>query len=238
MYCSRELSGCSLQQGAGAKGMQERSEYPQGPQEPADHKPPYSYVALIAMVLEESPGRRLTLRDIYRAIEQRFPYYRRAESKGWQNSIRHNLSLNECFIKLPRDHAPAGNRKGSLWALDPTFRDMFEKGNYRRRRRARGTSQPPISEPYPSYPGPPTFRYQEPAGYYLQQGSFHLLSGPWGPHPGSSPPHMLLSARSPLYPGLPPHFYPPGCYPTEGPMLHYWEEERQYDPFIPARMDA
>ncbi|XP_053547125.1 forkhead box protein D4-like [Bombina bombina] len=101
-------------------------------------KPPYSYVALIATVLEESPGKRLSLSGIYRAIVQRFPYYGSLEPKGWQNSIRHNLSLNECFVKLPREPgapSPGGSRKGSLWALDPAFRDMFEQGNFRRRRR-------------------------------------------------------------------------------------------------------
>ncbi|MBN3281057.1 FOXB2 protein, partial [Polyodon spathula] len=98
----------------------------------SDQKPPYSYISLTAMAIQSSQEKMLPLSDIYKFIMDRFPYYRE-NTQRWQNSLRHNLSFNDCFIKIPRRPDQPG--KGSFWALHPNCGDMFENGSFLRRRK-------------------------------------------------------------------------------------------------------
>ncbi|XP_039223240.1 forkhead box protein E3-like, partial [Crotalus tigris] len=178
-------------------------------------KPPYSYVVLIAMAIEASPARRLPLRAIYQYIAGRFPYYRLGQ-RGWQNSVRHNLSLHECFVKVPRVGAP---RKGSDWTLDPAFRGMFEPGKYRRRRRGRRPQRQPRAAPPPS---PPRVEAPEP----LVQRSCAPAGCLWAPAAVGQPPSHPIGHRPPGlvplggYEPCPLFWLPGGVAPPQPLLLH------------------
>ena len=100
--------------------------------QPEEPKPQHSYIGLIAMAILSSPESKLVLSDIYQYILDNYPYFR-SRGPGWRNSIRHNLSLNDCFIKAGR----SANGKGHYWAIHPANVEDFKKGDFRRRKAQR-----------------------------------------------------------------------------------------------------
>ena len=99
----------------------------------SDRKPPgLSYIALISMAIQSSNSQKMLLSEIYQWISNKYPYYQMKE-KSWRNSIRHNLSLNECFVKSGRSE----NGKGNYWSIHPANIEDFARGDYRRRRARR-----------------------------------------------------------------------------------------------------
>lgn len=109
-------------------------------------KPPYSYIALIAMAIRESSSGRLTLAEINDYLMKKFPFFRGSYT-GWRNSVRHNLSLNDCFLKVLRDPSrPWG--KDNYWMLNPHSEYTFADGVFRRRRK-RIAKRPPREQETP-----------------------------------------------------------------------------------------
>lgn len=100
--------------------------------QPEEPKPQHSYIGLIAMAILSSPDHKLVLSDIYQHILDNYPYFR-SRGPGWRNSIRHNLSLNDCFVKAGR----SANGKGHYWAIHPANIEDFRKGDFRRRKAQR-----------------------------------------------------------------------------------------------------
>lgn len=172
-------------------------------------KPPYSYIALIVMAIQSSPTKRLTLSEIYQFLQARFPFFR-GSYQGWKNSVRHNLSLNECFIKLPKGLGRPG--KGHYWTIDPGSEFMFEEGSFRRRPRGFRRKCQALKPMYRMMNGigfgtsilPQSFDFQAPSatlachsnGYNLDMMSNSMAGGYDGLSGGHHVPHMSPSPGS------------------------------------------
>ncbi|USP78566.1 hypothetical protein yc1106_05840 [Curvularia clavata] len=89
------------------------------------NKPSYSYAMLIGMAILRAPNRRLTLAQIYKWISDTFAFYRNSQETGWQNSIRHNLSLSKSFSKQERPKDDPG--KGHYWVINAGFEKQYHK---------------------------------------------------------------------------------------------------------------
>ncbi|CAH1785768.1 unnamed protein product [Owenia fusiformis] len=87
-------------------------------------RPPYSYLHLIQIAIGSSPAQKLTLREIYKWIEDMFPFYKHTNGEGWKNSVRHNLSLYDVFMRVQGQKG----EQSSYWMLNKELLER-EKNN-------------------------------------------------------------------------------------------------------------
>ncbi|GBE79640.1 hypothetical protein BKA93DRAFT_723168 [Sparassis latifolia] len=177
---------------------------------PPGSKPFYPYSTLIRYAIKGAPNQKLLLEDIYYAIESRFPYFRTAPP-GWKNSVRHNLSLNPCFEKVPRPLTDRG--KGSYWTVNDNV-DPRTGVHRVRKKKVKGGSkqQSSIEEDVDYHPSD-----HQDAPYHDPNAPF--VPPPMGPEDAgpSRPPYP------PPYPPFDPAFqlmppgmrYPPPLFPPD-----------------------
>ncbi|KAF7776330.1 transcriptional regulator family: Forkhead [Agaricus bisporus var. burnettii] len=185
---------------------------------PPGSKPFYPYSTLIRYAIKGSPNQKLLLEDIYYAIESRFPYFRTAPS-GWKNSVRHNLSLNPCFEKVPRPLTDRG--KGSYWTVnenvDPrtgVHRVRKKKAKGSKTRGSEELEQPPPGQEYqPEAQPPPPQTYDDPNAHAQ-------FVAPPTMHPDEAGP-----SRQQVYP-------PP--YPPFNPNFPMMAPDPRFPPPIPG----
>ncbi|XP_053505108.1 forkhead box protein J1-A-like [Ictalurus furcatus] len=152
-------------------------------------KPLHSYATLICMAIQASKKSKVTLSCIYKWITDNFCYFRHADP-NWQNSIRHNLSLNKCFIKVPRQKDEPG--KGGFWKIDPEYAERLLTGAYKKQRMPPVQINPAfknqlrmISQPVMPAPTDVTgFRHVDPESQQLLEEFEEVtrLDQNWDPH--------------------------------------------------------
>ncbi|OJJ71959.1 hypothetical protein ASPBRDRAFT_55210 [Aspergillus brasiliensis CBS 101740] len=168
-------------------------------------KPPYNYAVLIFDALTEA-GTPMTLKQIYRALKLKYPYFRfKCETEGWTSSVRHNLNGNShLFMHAERDG------KGWSWQLRPGASVEKEK-------KRRPSPPPPASQPPSAPSATPQYMPQLNPSYGSQHGQ-----------PGMANPHFQ-------FPSMPPNPYapppPPAPAPNPSPAPHH---SSPYPPPAPA----
>ncbi len=92
-------------------------------------RPSESLKVLIAQAMAERSDRSMMVGEIYQRIKDKHAFYRSQAEASWQSSIRHCLTINKCFVKVPKAAADAAH-KGGCWTMvpeaDPALQQLLE----------------------------------------------------------------------------------------------------------------
>ncbi|RDA87533.1 hypothetical protein CP532_1630 [Ophiocordyceps camponoti-leonardi (nom. inval.)] len=134
-------------------------------------KPQYSYAQMITQAIINAPDGKLNLNGIYTFITRNYSYYRHQQAAGWQNSIRHNLSLNKAFDKVARSTDEPG--KGMKWQIVADVKEEMIRNAYKLGRGGHRGSSAPSSPNQLNYVthGPKDMASREPLSIRKHQGS-------------------------------------------------------------------
>ncbi|EXJ84963.1 hypothetical protein A1O3_05638 [Capronia epimyces CBS 606.96] len=196
-------------------------------------RPSEPYARLIYDILIDIHPKALPLKQIYRALKLKFPFFvHRVDSEGWQSSVRHNL--NQEWNKLFEKGEKEG--KGFAWKAIP---GALQPQAERRRAAQQAAANKPKPTPTPRQPpppgshpplnwqntpfpqqngmpprGPPPFFVQGPHGPMPPPPNGMPWPPPPPPPPGGIPPSASPSANGHAPPHMqpgpnPPPFYPP-----------------------------
>lgn len=127
---SKNAKNFSDRYDAGSNGMDQDLSL----EEHKNIKPSFSYATLITQAFLSTPEGEMALADIYKFISDNYAYYR-YKKPNWQNSVRHNLSLNKAFERVDRrslreieegdDTRKQDARRYYKWRVSASFQAEF-----------------------------------------------------------------------------------------------------------------
>lgn len=213
-----------------------------------DIKPPYSYATMITQAILSNPEGVMSLSEIYGWISSHYAYYKYSKT-GWQNSIRHNLSLNKAFEKVPRRPNEPG--KGMKWQISDSYKQDFMKkiqsGTLLKSRRGSSVSRTLQIHLATHSQLPDSQQYFKPEPH-SRSGSFDLLSMQIDPHSNSGQkqsqpmPYVGMPHVQPHHPGS--NGYPVSYgtpYQQSGvpPLMHGHQSQQLHlnPPYVPNQSD-
>ncbi|KAG8895840.1 hypothetical protein FRC00_006821 [Tulasnella sp. 408] len=147
--------------------------------------PGYSIKVLMEYAIKGSPRGKLSLQEIYLAVEERYPIFKTSFGQNWRNSARHDISMDPRFKNVPRGPEEPG--KGGLWMFDENAPPKPRKPRKKRVPQEKAASAPTTPEnstyasirprplrPRDTAPYPPPRRPEHP---FPQQGGSMTLPG-------------------------------------------------------------